>query len=159
MTAVATLPSDHLKSECFRTVGQLVCLYAELELAMRRFIDVLVDASGLPQEPGAPARNPFHPPLRVLKVLVPARYAHEPLKLRKFRRWRNRVNKLRKRRNLMIHGSWIDECGTLRFRAAGRDVCPPADEPCGHISAAQMAKDMRFLNLDIAAIKAWAATV
>jgi hypothetical protein len=149
---VAAVPTSTMlpaTAESLLTVGKLVCLYAELEFATRRFIDALLRQRGIDSTPC------FQPPMRTLRRLVYARYGSEPAKIRKFRRWRNRVHKLQARRNTLIHGAWIDERGALRFRKYARATGVPAAEISARVSPAQMAKDLRCLRLDIAAVDQW----
>lgn len=155
MSAVTTLPVECATAESLRTVGQLVCLYAELEFAMRCFIEALLQRDGPVRADASLSRHRFEPPLGVLRRLVIRRYATEPFKMRKFRRWRNRVTKLLSRRNTMVHGSWIDDHGTLRSRIYVREVGTGEQPVRGVICVTQVARDIRFLQMDIATIVAW----
>jgi hypothetical protein len=143
--------ADELTADPLRTLGLLVCLYAQLELAVRRLVDVIAG----PTSPSSAAGQRVRPGLRSLTALVPARFAGEPLKLRKFRRWRNRVNKLQRRRNTLLHGAWIDEEGQLRYRRFTRVPGQPARAIHACMPPAQVALDIRFLRLDIATVNAW----
>jgi hypothetical protein len=155
MSAVPSRPAADVKTESLRTIGMMVCTYVQLELAMRVFIEVLVySMEPLEAEKFVAARR-FRRPLRTLKILVLARYADEKLKLRKFRRWHNRFNKLHGRRNTIIHGSWIDDQGALRFFRVPRGLVGQAVEVYGPSSADLLANDLRLLSMDIATIKAW----
>jgi hypothetical protein len=154
MRAIAMGPTDDRAAESLRTIGVMVCLHVQLELSMRRFIDLLARPAGGGQ--AIVATHRFHPPLRTLRRLVFERYATEPLKLRKFRRWRNRVTRQMEKRNTMIHGAWIDEHGRLRFSRYPRCVNWNAAETCGYLSLERLAKDARLLDMDIVTIQAWA---
>lgn len=155
MSASPSIPAGELAAESLRTIGAMVCMHVQLELNMRRFIELLLDAVGGAEAIGFTARHRFQSPLRVLKVLIRARYAAEPLKLRKFMRWRNRVNKLQGRRNTMVHGAWVDAHGRLRFRRFPRHSGARVQETCVPLSADQMASDVRLLQMDIVTIEAW----
>lgn len=152
MSVAPTNPANEVKAESLRTIGAMVCLYVELELAVRRLIDVLLAPMPLVETEAFLATHRLQPPLRPLRVLITARYADEPLKLRKFKRWRNRVTKLLRRRNTVIHGSWIDEHGSLRFNRYPRRL---GDGVRGPLSVSQVASDVRLLTMDIATITAW----
>jgi hypothetical protein len=155
MTATPSMHPDDPTAASLRAVGQLVCLYAELERAMGCLVELLMQSGTPPLSAAARARHRYQPPLRALRELLPARHADEPLKLRKFRRWRNRISRVQRRRNTMIHRAWIDGAGALRFCAASRRPDEPGVEAQGTLSGEQMAKDTRFLVLDLAAITAW----
>lgn len=155
MTTEPSLSPAQLGAESLRTVGELVCLYAELEGTIRRFIAVLIRLEASHLTEAFLAGHRFRPPLRVLSILVRSRYAGDPLKLRKYSRWRNRVNKLMGRRNTMVHGAWVDEHGALRYRTFARALDAHAHEVCGSVMAKQLASDTHFLRLDTATIKRW----
>lgn len=155
MHAALSTAADQRAAESLRTIGEMVCLYVQLELSIRRFIDALAHATDATKTSVLMSRYRFQPPLHSLRVLIRARYVKEPLKLRKFRRWRNRVDKLLSRRNTIIHGSWIDGHGSLRFNRYVRCTGEHARELCGYVAAERVASDMRLLRMDIATIKAW----
>jgi hypothetical protein len=155
MSAAPPVSTAELTADSLRTIGMLVLMYVQLELAMRRFIEVLVYPTGIPDPDAFMTAHRYRRPMRTLKILVLARYANEPLKLRKFRRWHNRFNKLHGRRNTVIHGSWIDEQGTLRFFRLPRGLVGQAVEVYGRLSGELLARDMQLLDMDIATIKAW----
>jgi hypothetical protein len=155
MSTVLSSPADDCAAESLRTIGVMVCLYVQLELAMRRLIEVLAYPADEHDTTSLAARHRFQPPLRSLRILILTRYANEPLKTRKFRRWRNRVNKMLDRRNTLVHGSWIDAAGRLHFSRYPRCVGAKVNAACIPISAERVARDMRWLAMDIATIKAW----
>jgi hypothetical protein len=155
MSTEPPISSAELSAESLRRVGELVCLYAELEMCIRRFTRILGHTGASPTATVSRCQHRFRSPLRTLTLIIRARYAEDSQKLRKFSRWRNRMKRLTRRRNAMIHGVWLDDCGALCYRTYARDVDSSVQEVCGILTAQQLARDMRVLRLDIAAIKAW----
>jgi hypothetical protein len=155
MARPPTLYGPLLTVDCLRTLCVMVFAYVQLELAMRNFIKALTSVDGVPELERYVAKYRLRRPKRTLRNLVLARFADEPSKLYKFRRWHARQHKFHVSRNTVTYGSWIDETGNPSFFRYPRGLARQAATVHGKLSSEELARHMRMLERDVDTIEAW----
>ena len=92
-----------------RLIGRMVVDFARLESRIAHCVGCLAG----PQNAGAPPTTVNTKTLKerldIMRCMVAGRFSGQPKCKREFRSWYRKVNRLRARRNAIIHNCWEDE--------------------------------------------------
>jgi hypothetical protein len=95
--------------EAIKLIGWMVVAFARLESRTAHCLGCLAGTHAA-NAPSATARSTrLKYKLDLMRCMVAGRFAGQPKCKREFRLWYRKVNKLRARRNAIIHNCWEDE--------------------------------------------------